>query len=420
MNRHCGQISLKALYLLRATIVFGILAVSGIATMADARDSDGTVAFAARLAGDDQTTRFVADLTGDVPVRAFALADPYRVIVDLPEVSFRLPAGAGEKGRGLVRAFRYGLFAPGKSRIVFDVAGPVVIDEAFVRSPEDGQPARLVVELKATNEETFRKRAQSTDGFPSSNAGAKRPRLPVSGVAAAADPGAKPLIVLDPGHGGIDPGATSRSGIKEKVLVLDFAKALKERLEKDGRFEVKMTREDDTFIALDDRVRMAREQQAALFISIHADSFRMRSIHGATIYTLSEKASDAQAAALADRENRADVVAGLNISDEPDAVTDILVDLVRRETKNLSILFARNAISELAEESDLNKNPHRHAGFRVLKAPDVPSVLIELGYLSNADDEKRLRDEGWRNAASEALARAISNYLEPRLAGTSR
>lgn len=386
---------------------------------ASAQSIAPTVAFDARLAGDETATRFVADLTGDVQIRAFALADPYRVIVDLPEVSFRLPKSAGTEGRGLIRAFRYGLFAPGKSRIVFDVVSPVVIDKAFVRKPEAGQPARLVLELKPTDAATFRARAQAlaTVSPARVNASAAGSGIPWAGGQAHKS-GTRPLIVLDPGHGGIDPGARTRSGIKEKDLVLAFAKVLAGRLKDDGRFDVELTRDDDTFIPLDERVSKARERRAALFISLHADSFRMRSIGGATVYTLSDRASDAQAAALADRENRADVVAGLNIADEPDAVTDILVDLVRRETKNLSILFARGVVAELAETADLNKNPHRHAGFRVLNAPDVPSVLIELGYLSNAEDEKRLRDDAWQDEASGALARAIANYLEPRLAET--
>ncbi len=387
-------------------------------------DADGTpIAFDARIAGDRDVTRFVADLTQAVPIRAFALADPYRVIVDLPEVSFRLDSEKGSEGRGLVRAYRYGLFAPGKSRIVLDVAGPVIIERAFVNRPGNDQPARLVVELHETDAATFEQRMASASEiatYPKSNIAAKSARLTATDTAVADTPSYRPIIVIDPGHGGVDPGARSRGGLHEKEVVLDFGLALRDRLKRSGAFEVVMTRDDDTFVSLDDRVRIARDHQAALFISIHADSFRMRSIRGATVYTQSDRASDAEAAALAERENRADVIAGLHLDEEQDAVTDILLDLVRRETKNLSIMFAREVIEKLDGPTTMNKNPHRFAGFRVLKAPDVPSVLIELGYMSNRDDEKRLRDPKWRDEVAGAIARAVDSYLQPQLAGATQ
>lgn len=371
----------------------------------------------ARVAGDKKETRFVADLTASVPLRAFTLSDPYRVIIDLPEVSFRFPQGQGEEGRGLISAFRYGLFAPGKSRIVLDVTGPVSIESAFVRKPQNGQPARLIVDLKATDLKTFERRAEAASKFPSSNAEVKQARLKHSRDGKNALAADRPVIVIDPGHGGIDSGAVSRKGNLEKDIVLAVAQSLRDKLVETDLFDVVMTRDEDIFIPLDDRVRIGREASAALFISIHADSFRMRAISGATVYTLSDRASDVQAAALAERENRADIVAGLSLGDEQDAVTDILLDLVRRETKNLSVVFARNIVHELKTATRLNKNPHRYAGFRVLKAPDVPSVLVELGYLSNDDDEKRLQDDAWQEKVSEAIAHAVERHLQPQLAG---
>ena len=371
------------------------------------------VAIDTRIAGDGTVTRFVADLDRAVPLRAFALADPYRVIVDLPEVSFRLDPQKGQESRGLVTAYRYGLFAPGKSRIVLDVSDPVTIDQAYVNRAEADQPARLVLVLRKTTDAAFRERMKGQAGvtaFPRPNTEAKSSRIRPDAEKPAAKDIHRPVVVIDPGASGV-------SGLHEKDVVLDFALALRDRLAETNAFEIVMTRDDDTFVPLDDRVRIARENAAALFVSIHADSFRMNSIGGATVYTVSDKASDAEAAALAERENRSDIIAGLHLEEEPDAVTDILLDLVRRETKNLSVQFARELVGDIDDATRLNKNPHRHAGFKVLKAPDVPSVLIELGYISNRDDEKQLADPVWRKSVAGAVAVSIRDYLQPRLAG---
>lgn len=411
-----GRIFASAIMALTAGLASGV-------SVSASDDQNEVIAFDARVVGDEKATRFVADLTRPVPIRAFVLADPYRVIVDLPEVSFRLDSEKGSTGRGLVRAYRYGLFAPGKSRIVLDVAEPVIIERAFVNDPEKDQPARLVVELRKTDDETFAERAAGVaeqNVFPKSNSAGKRGRLTPRPAPRDAAQSARPVVVIDPGHGGVDPGAIGRSGLREKEVVLEFALVLRDRLQKNGALDVVMTREDDTFVPLDDRVGLARQHQAALMISVHADSFRRRVIGGAAVYTLSDQASDEQAAELAERENRADVIAGLRLSDDQDAVTDILLDLVRRETKNLSLQLANDLIEQLDGPARLNKNPHRFAGFRVLKAPDIPSVLLELGYISNREDEKRLRDPKWRVAVAEAAATAIETYLRPRLAEATR
>jgi N-acetylmuramoyl-L-alanine amidase len=372
------------------------------------------VATDARLAGDDKQTRLVIDLTQKIDVRAFTIADPYRVVIDIPQVNFQFPAGTGDRSRGVVKAFRFGLVMRGRSRIVLDVTGPVRVTRAFVVDPAEAQPARLVVDMAPVDRETFLRAAAIDNHLP-------RPGDP---PAARDDPAknagdARPVVVLDPGHGGIDTGTHAPSGEQEKNLVLDFATTLREKLEKTGKYRVVMTRSDDTFVPLADRVRFARTRGAQLFISIHCDALVRGSgaADGATIYTLSDQASDAEAQRLADAENRADIIAGVNLSAEPDDIADILIDLAQRETKAFSSAFAHSVVGELKNAARLHKNPLRSAGFRVLKAPDVPSVLIELGYVSNPADLKQLISDQWRSRVGDAVARAVHTYFTTRIAG---
>jgi N-acetylmuramoyl-L-alanine amidase len=228
------------------------------------------------------------------------------------------------------------------------------------------------------------------------------------------------LIVIDPGHGGIDHGTRSApTGDTEKALVLDFAQLLREKIEKSGKYRVAMTRADDNFVALAERVNFARARHASLFISIHADALARGEgdAQGATIYTLSETASDAAAARLAETENRADVIAGLDLTAEPSDVADILIDLARRETKGFSTQFARGLIGQLKNAVRLHKEPLKSAGFRVLRAPDVPSVLLELGYVSNKQDLAFLTSPAWRARTAETIAQAVDTFFTTRLAG---
>ncbi len=307
-----------------------------------AKTNAGPVATDVRVGGDDKQTRFVVDLTQKIDLAAFTLADPYRVVIDLPQVTFKLPPKAGEQSRGLVKAFRYGLIMQGGSRIVLDTKGPVRIDKAFVLAPAEGQPARLVLDLG---------RPTATASCAISRWRTARRTAPRQEKRAApqksADP--RPLIVLDPGHGGIDNGTKGLGGEMEKDVVLDFATTLRDKLERSGKYRVAMTRSDDTFIPLAERVRIAREQSAALFVSIHADALPRREgqAEGATVYTLSENASDAEAARLAEAENKADVIAGVDLTAEPDDVANILVDLAQRETKTYSTQFAHLVVGEL-------------------------------------------------------------------------
>ena len=369
-----------------------------------------------RVGGDAKQTRFVVDLSRKVELRAFTLADPYRVVIDIPQVTFEFAPKTGEQGRGLVKAFRYGLVMPGGSRIVLDTTGPVRVDKAFVLDASDSQPARLVLDLAAIDRETFL-RAAAVDN-----------RLRAGAVVGdrASDPPASadalPLIVLDPGHGGIDSGTHAPSGEAEKALTLDFATMLRDKLEKTGKYRVVMTRTDDSFVPLADRVRFARSKNAQLFISIHCDALPRGEgdADGATVYTLADHASDAEAARLADAENRSDVISGVDLSVEPGDIADILIDLAQRETKSFSLQFAHHLVGELKGAARLHKNPLKSAGFRVLKAPDVPSVLIELGYVSNRQDLKQIMSESWRARAGEAIVAAVNGYFTTRLAGGPR
>lgn len=425
----------------------------------------------ARLAGDGKQTRFVLDLDKAIQFRAFTLADPYRVVVDIPQVSFHLPEGTGMSGRGLIKAFRYGMVMPGGSRIVFDLAGPARIANSYVLDSANGQPTRLVLELEAVDGATFAQslgtqtQSESRTGIgteTSTESKAEpepepRPTPPVADatpvvssapvgsapvistraivaapsiaapsistpetapVAKPAPADTRPVVVIDPGHGGVDNGTQSGGEIIEKDIVLAFAQALRDRLEKSGKYHVVMTRTDDTFIPLADRVQVAHGQGAALFISIHADALPKGEgeAEGATIYTLSDRASDAEAERLAENENRADAIGGVNLTEAPVDVADILIDLAQRETRTFSNRFARILMGEMKTAVKLHKRPLKSAGFRVLKAADVPSVLVELGYVSNKQDLDNMVSDSWRTRAVGSMARAIDIFLAKRLA----
>lgn len=394
-----------------------LIAGIGLAASAPAApvtiSADGfAIATDARIGGDETQTRFVIDLSRKIDLHVFTLADPFRVVVDMPQVTFRLPPKAGETGRGLIKAFRFGLVMPGGSRIVIDLVKPARVDKAFVIDSSDAAPARLVLELAVTDRENFLRKVALDQ-----RSAHAQPPLPREQQASSSD--ARPLIVLDPGHGGIDTGTKGPNGLMEKDIVLDFAKRLQERIESAGKYRVLLTRSDDTFVPLAERVRFAREAGAALFISVHADSLPRREgdAQGATVYTLSETATDPAAARLAEQENRADVIAGVDLKEQPDDVADILIDLAQRETKTFSVQFANKLVGLMKRTARLHKEPIKSAGFRVLRAPDVPSVLVELGYVSNKEDLQSLLSDKWRDHTADAMASAIAGYFSSHLAG---
>ncbi len=366
----------------------------------------------ARLAGDDQRTRLIIDLSRPVAFRAFTLANPYRVILDLPDVVFAFPQASGTSRRGLVAAYRYGAFAPGKGRMVLDLAEPVAIDKAFVLDPAADQPARLVLDLVKSDAASF----ASSVATAAEARGAPQPIAPAHHEP---DTDPRPMIVLDPGHGGIDSGTTGSSPFSEKNIVLDVALALRSRLESSGRYRVVLTRGTDVFVPLGERVRIARANRAALFISIHADALASNDgqARGASVYTLSETASDGEAARLAETENRADLIAGIDLSVESDEVAGILFDLAQRETKNFSAMFARTLVGAMKSAGKVHKSALKSAGFRVLKAHDVPSVLVEIGYMSSREDLKLMTSEAWRDKMAQVMGEAVDNFFATRTAG---
>ena len=374
-----------------------------------------------RVGENAKTTRFVLDLSDRVEFRVFTLADPYRVVIDLPAVGWRLPVRPLPEKRGLLAKLRYGLFKPGISRVVLDTNGPVAVDKAFLLVPLGAHPYRLVLDLVPISRAAFLRRAGQPNARTASLTpvpARPRPGFVTPKTAASALPlrqprrrEPKPVIVIDPGHGGIDPGTTSVGGIYEKHVTLSVAREMKVQLERTGRFRVVLTRGRDIFVRLRDRVAKGRDAGARLFMSIHADAIKNRRVRGLSVYTLSERASDAEAEALAEKENKADLIAGIDLTNETPEVANILIDLAQRESMNESVRFASLLIKELRRKTRVLRRSHRFAGFAVLKAPDVPSVLLEVGFLSNREDEKALRSKKYRAKLAAAVVRAVEGYF---------
>lgn len=375
-------------------------------------------------------TRLVLELSEGAEFSVFQLPEPLRTVIDLPEITWNLPDGAGETGAGVIRDMRYGLFQPGQSRVVLDLNTPANVDKAFLLAPTGATPWRLVIDLKPVTEAAFMGKAGPAK------------RLMVSGpahlpVARASDPNLrpieneladlglptpqkkpavrpsdrKPVIALDPGHGGVDPGAIGISGVREKDITLAAARQLKTGLEATGRYKVVMTRSRDVSLRLRQRIAIARRASADIFISMHADSIGRPDVRGLSVYTLSETASDKEAAKLAEKENKADLIIGMDLTNESNDVRNILIDLAQRESMNLAARLAEEMISQLQRQVRLLRNTHRFAGFAVLKSPDVPSVLLEMGYLSNREDEKLLKQKSYRQKLVVSIIRSLDRYF---------
>ena len=393
------------------------------------------VASSVRVVTSGGTTRLAFDVTSDLDVRAFVMADPDRVIVDLPETIFAIETDAGrpvaKTGKktakktdkktdkhtaapenapvGLIASYRFGKLGPGRSRVVVDLGAPARIVKAATEVSDTGQ-RRLLLDLAATDRPAFE--AAAAEAVRA----AVRPPDVAPAPATTLD-ASKPVIVIDPGHGGIDIGAQNSGGPPEKEIVFAFARALEAALVETGRYSVTLTRTEDIFVPLGERVRIARAANAQLFLSIHADTLSEGGVSGATVYTVSDKASDAHAARLAEKENFADKAAGFDGAEEGGDVSGILFDLARRETRKYSHVFARTLVSIWKEAARLNKNPIRSAGFKVLKAPDVPSALLELGYLSSEKDSALLVDPEWRARTARAVAQSIDRFFAMRTPG---
>ncbi len=357
--------------------------------------------------------RIVFDADSKLDYKVFLLSEPERLVVDLKntDINKKLEQIKGENT--LVSGARIGSAGVDGARVVFDLRQPAIVKKVMLLPPQSNFSWRFVVDIEVASAREFASRVGNDHAFTNHE------NITVSSAAktskkknAVSSPKKKKVIVLDPGHGGVDPGAIGVSGAYEKHITLAMARELKEVLEKNSNYKVYLTRNRDIFIPLRDRVKIARRYDADLFLSIHADSAPNKRATGLSVYTLSEKASDKEAAALAEKENKADIVAGLNFAEHSKEVSDILLNLAQRETLNRSSEFATFMVAEMRKSTHTLDNTHRFAGFAVLKAPDVPSVLMELGYLSNRNEEKKLQQKSYRKKLAIAAARAIDRYFQ--------
>ena len=370
-----------------------------------------------RLGVHGAKTRIVMDLKGPISYRYFFLANPYRLVLDMVEVDFELNPIL-KKPIGGVLSYRFGLLKPGISRVVIDLSKPLLVDKHFIIKPGTKPQSRLVIDLVPTTRSKFlaylkKSRNQKTVGLLRLKSIEQKHQT--AQEFQKKSPGEKisksKIIVLDPGHGGVDPGAIGLQGSYEKKIVLMAAKSIEKILVKSGRYDVTLTRTSDRFIPLRKRVAIARRARADLFISLHADSIKNGAVRGATVYTLSENASDREAAQLAERENKSDLIAGIDLNSESQEVTDILIDLVQRETMNQSAVFAGAVVQEITKKIKTHRRPHKFAGFAVLKALDIPSILLEMGYLSNIEDETLLNSETFQKKLGLAILLGLDRYF---------
>jgi N-acetylmuramoyl-L-alanine amidase len=365
-----------------------------------------------RIGEHEDRTRFVVEMSDPVAMRVFTLANPDRVVIDMPTVQWHLDGPPRPSGNGTVKSYRYGEFRSGNSRFVIDLNKPVSVSDPLVLPPSGGYGYRVVIDLFPVSPDQFERRAGWPADLKAREAAAEQlAALPPSMLPPAQE---KHVIVIDAGHGGIDTGTSGVNGLQEKDLVLDEALRVGRELVKRPNYTVHLTRDNDTYIPLTERVAIARSWHADLFISLHADSNPDGGVNGLSIYTLSERGSDKEAAALARKENESDVIAGVDLGGGNSAVKPILIDLAQRDTMNRSVRFATGAVNLLTNATDiLARQPHRAAAFVVLKAPDVPAVLIELGYLSNESDADQMNTVRWRNGVARAIAGAVDGYFGP-------
>lgn len=358
------------------------------------------------------SVRIVFDADRKFDYKVFLLNEPKRLVIDTFDVKVSPEIEKYVDKNNLVTKTRLGSVGTDGIRIVFDLQKPAIVKKAFMLAPQSNFGWRFVIDVSIASEREFSSKVGSKYALSNENSFAGSYSSSSSKSSSKAKTvNKKKIIVLDPGHGGKDPGAIGYSGVYEKNITLAMAKELKVILEKEG-YKVHLTRSTDIFIPLRDRVKIARKYNADLFISIHADSAVNRSAKGLSVYTLSETASDKEAAALAERENKADVVAGLNLLEHSKEVSDILINLAQRETMNRSSEFASFMVQEMRKSVKLRDNTHRFAGFAVLKAPDVPSVLLEMGYLSNRTEERLLKQKDYRRKLAVSTSKAVEKYFD--------
>lgn len=360
------------------------------------------------------TVRIVFDADSQFDYKVFLLSEPRRLVVDTQNVEVSPKIEKECEPNSFVSGTRLGTAGLGGVRVVFDLQKPAVVKKVFMLPPQSKFSWRFVIDLEVASEREFAAKVGNDHAFSNDSYDSNRTSVKTvsSSKAAISQRRAKKVIVLDPGHGGVDPGAIGVSGVYEKNITLAMARELKAELDKSGKYTVYLTRSRDVFIPLRDRVKIARRYDADLFLSIHADSAANRKATGLSVYTLSETASDKEAAALAEKENKADIVAGLNFAEHSKEVSDVLLNLAQRETLNRSSELATFMVQEMRKSTHTLDNTHRFAGFAVLKAPDVPSVLMELGYLSNRSEEKLLQQKSYRKKLAASAVRAIDKYFE--------
>ncbi len=403
---------LAALFL----ILFGALA--GVAPGALIAAPTPVFATAAQLTKSAESTVFALTMSRGVTAEIFTLDNPYRVIIDLPDVAFKLPPGTGDKPSGHVKVFRYGLFAERKARIVIETTGPVAVASAVMERAGKKGGVVLKVALQTTDAATFVTGMAKPDAERDDSGGPDATPAAPPGHGKSGDK-IRPIVVIDPGHGGIDPGAVG-SAISEKDIVFSVGERLADVLRKGGRYEVRMTRTSDVFVSLDKRLKMSSDFGADLFISLHADSILeaqfAESVRGATVYTLSERASDERSRLMAEKENASDLIAGLSWTGEKgnDEVRDILFDLMQREISNFSADFSNLLVSHLAKDIVMSRDPQRSAAFKVLKQTHAPSVLVELGYMSNSKDQQEMTTASWQLKVAGAIKAAVDQYFNKR------
>lgn len=373
-------------------------------------------------------TRLVIAVSQPVAAQAYLLADPPRLVVDAPDLLFQIDQAPPLAPVGLAGAYRYGLLAPGRSRLVVDLTGPARIALTHFAAASPTQHASFSLELEATSAKTFLTNAEKVP------AAARPPdAVPVTrgstfddGVEWPKVGNGRSVIMIDPGHGGIDPGALSAGVVREKDVVLAVARQLASALAATGRYDVRMTRSTDVFVPLDQRIEMSRAAGASLFISIHADSIDngaaaaalAQTVRGATVYTLSETASNRDAQALADKENAADALAGVisPSGGDSDQVKGILIDLLKRETQNFALEARGLLVQSMRSVMTMAREPARSAAFKVLRQAQAPAVLIELGYMSHAQDVALLQSAEWQRGVAKAITAAVNTYFAKRIA----
>lgn len=381
----------------------------------------------ARVSSTVERARLIIDLTGVTSYAFVSLVEPMRIGIDVRAAGISGELAGSAAGEGLITNYSVEQISPDRVRTNLDLTGPAKVQQAYVLDAIEDQPARLIVDVILSTPEAFADQAEADmqasaaqNILSQSNGAGGQARGDVASAGEGTsdvdiqngiENSSRPLILIDPGHGGIDGGATATNGVREKTITLLFAKQLQAALIATEKFDVALTREDDVFLRLEERINLARENKADLLISIHADSFVDKAIRGASVYIRDEAATDVLDKVLAENENRADLLAGYLPPQNDDVVVDLLVDLMRREMRRQSFMVAQNVVGELKTAVRVRRFPLRRANFFVLQSPDIPAILLEIGFLSNDTDAQNLTSATWRQNAADAVSLGIVTYF---------